>query len=594
MNPFVDLKVEGPIALSTAASRAEALKYIEEQIRVYTSIMNYYKSRHNSFTITCRIPSEILAIIFGQVVDDAHQECWGPGLGKQSQRRPSFSWIGRISHVCSHWREVALSTPDLWSTIQISYQAKWALETLLNRSRDVELSLIMWDSVHLEEVLGSHLPRIKNLNADQISLEGIHVLSRLLGERRDASTHLKMERLEMSSYAWAVQPQLPDSIFTALAPSAPLKHLALAGFGINWACVHLLNNLETFHISSIPETRRPLPVQVVRFLSQMPTLRHFSVDQMDPRWELSPSHDPDLDAQSSRIELKSLEHVKVACENPFILASFFNSLTLTNEIVEFVSKIDLSETSIQIADISVHLRALAQSMDNAHEGIISKAILKNRSIRFWKSENDLHFGPVSEYTSPQTTARVKGLAQAMIDLKGRSSRNTVSTFISNVLQGLRLDYLVSLEVNPGVNGFQVDMPMDVWTMIGDLPRIAHLTIHHYADHAFKVMESACPGLRKDMVEQSNAAALADTNNTVLDTARPTFPALTTLVFRRWNPWLESISMMMTDRLLGLVKLRAGANLPIKVLRFEFCLNVAEDTEFLHDLRQTVDQVIIVE
>ncbi|KAG6830968.1 hypothetical protein H0H92_013680 [Tricholoma furcatifolium] len=313
MNPFIDLKVEEPIALSTVASRAKTLKYIEKQIRVHASIITYYKRRHNAYTITCRIPTEILAIIFGQVVSDAHPEEAYSGLGKRLQRRPSFFWIGRISHVCSHWREVALSTPDLWSTIQVNYRAAWALDMLIQRSKNIDLSVIMWDSVSeedLEKLVGSHLHRIKNLNADPVG--EFQKITRLLGRRHDASTYSKMERLEMCSHAFAMENEFPDSIINALAPSAPLKHLALAGYGINWKLVHLFKSLETFHISYIPAQHRPSPVQVIRFLSQMPTLKHVSVAKIGPLQEVSPQDDHD--ARNSRIELNPLNtsksHVK--------------------------------------------------------------------------------------------------------------------------------------------------------------------------------------------------------------------------------------------------------------------------------------------
>ncbi|KAG6830969.1 hypothetical protein H0H92_013681 [Tricholoma furcatifolium] len=158
--------------------------------------------------------------------------------------------------------------------------------------------------------------------------------------------------------------------------------------------------------------------------------------------------------------------------------------------------------------------------------------------------------------------------------------------MSIVLPGLRLDYLVSLEVN-----LCVAIDMDVWTMIGELPRLAHLTLHQYADNAFKILELACPEMHDDTGEQSDAVASEDTNlHTVLEIARPTFLALTTLVLRKWNPQQP---LPKRKKILRLVKRRAGANMPIKALRFEICADLVEE-KFLSDLRQIVDQVIVVE
>ncbi|KAG6809188.1 hypothetical protein H0H92_001229, partial [Tricholoma furcatifolium] len=244
------------------------------------------------------------------------------------------------------------------------------------------------------------------------------------------------------------------------------------------------------------------------------------------------------------------------------------------------------------------------TLDDAHEGFISKVLLTECSVQFWKSEDD---GPVvrvpitgsfsdsesqqSEYTSPQTPAvGVEELPRGRIDFDSKSlTSDEIWTFMLNVLPGLRLNYLVSLEVIL----YGLNMHMNVWTMLGDLPSVAHLTLHHYADNPFKVMELACPGMRDDTAEQSDAVpvASADTNPyTVLETARPKFPALTTLVLRKWNLHERSTER---ERLLSLVKLRARANLPIKALRFEFCSDLAED-KFLRDLRQIVDEVVVVE
>ncbi|KAG6824109.1 hypothetical protein H0H92_007994 [Tricholoma furcatifolium] len=417
-----------------------------------------------------------------------------------------------------------------------------------------------------------------------------------------------MEKLEMRAYISSPDTGFPDKILTTLASSASLKYLALDGFGVYWGHVQLLKGLETFHISSIPERHRPLAVQVLYFLSQMPTLKHFSVDRIHPLWGASPSHDLTSGEQTLKIELKSLEHIKVACENPSILASFFNSLTFTNGAVEYISSIDLTGTPTTFAHISAYLRTLAQSMDNAYEGLITKAFLKECSVQFWKSEDDLHSRPVvqvpvtvsfsesgsqqSEHTLPQTAAvRVEELPRGRIDFNsfGTSVRVYEYTFMFNVLPGLRLNYLVSLEVD------LYGLHMEVWKMLGDLPSLAHLTLHHYyTDNLFKIMELGCPRISDDTAEQSEAVPIAWANtdlHTVLGIAGPTFPALTTLVFRNWRGFYR---LEIRETLVNVVKLRARANMPIKALRFEICADLVEVKDrFLSDLQHIVDQVIVV-
>ncbi|VDC06420.1 unnamed protein product [Peniophora sp. CBMAI 1063] len=89
------------------------------------------RRRHNASILINTIPVEILAIIFRFLVVFAP-----PG-----QRAPGdLGWITRATHVCSHWREVALATPRLWSTPSFVLSQKWAHE-MLARAKNAHLSL---------------------------------------------------------------------------------------------------------------------------------------------------------------------------------------------------------------------------------------------------------------------------------------------------------------------------------------------------------------------------------------------------------------------------------------------------------------------
>ncbi|KAG6829058.1 hypothetical protein H0H92_005832 [Tricholoma furcatifolium] len=133
----MDPKVEEPNC-NTPHSRAEALGYIQEQIRVHSSALHYYKKRWNALNITCRIPTEILTSMFLQV--GLRNAPWEAET--KYYCAPPLTWITPISHVCSHWREAALSTPSLWSTIHV--ESPGALQ-MLERSKGIALSVIAYD-----------------------------------------------------------------------------------------------------------------------------------------------------------------------------------------------------------------------------------------------------------------------------------------------------------------------------------------------------------------------------------------------------------------------------------------------------------------
>ncbi|KAH9886938.1 hypothetical protein C8Q73DRAFT_668912 [Cubamyces lactineus] len=101
-----------------------------------------------------RIPVEILAQIFGCATEEE------PGMltGIDIRHRGVYylhtyvapSSLGAITHVCSHWRAVALNTPDLWRRVDV-YEHVEPLTMALNRSRNKTID------VSLHRVAGAQL-----------------------------------------------------------------------------------------------------------------------------------------------------------------------------------------------------------------------------------------------------------------------------------------------------------------------------------------------------------------------------------------------------------------------------------------------------
>ncbi|KAF8351743.1 hypothetical protein F5887DRAFT_1277545 [Amanita rubescens] len=65
------------------------------------------------------LPNEILGHVFIQVVQDQ-----GLPVAFPMRKKIALPQLA-ISHVCSHWRKVALRTPELWSSTQLSYLMKY-------------------------------------------------------------------------------------------------------------------------------------------------------------------------------------------------------------------------------------------------------------------------------------------------------------------------------------------------------------------------------------------------------------------------------------------------------------------------------------
>ena len=84
-----------------------------------------------------RLPREVLSAVFQVVVYD-----WSLSIQASEGRSLSYSWA-TMTHVCNHWRNVALETTTLWTHIIVHKQR--LIETLLQRSRSSGLFIYYWE-----------------------------------------------------------------------------------------------------------------------------------------------------------------------------------------------------------------------------------------------------------------------------------------------------------------------------------------------------------------------------------------------------------------------------------------------------------------
>ncbi|KAF9236715.1 hypothetical protein BU15DRAFT_49671, partial [Melanogaster broomeanus] len=97
------------IAALQARKQAIANEAFHVQYSIYT-LQSRIAQITNETAPVSRLPSDVLAIIF------------------EESRRLLYNWAGprrplpievQLSHVCARWRQVALSTPSLWTTIRV-------------------------------------------------------------------------------------------------------------------------------------------------------------------------------------------------------------------------------------------------------------------------------------------------------------------------------------------------------------------------------------------------------------------------------------------------------------------------------------------
>ncbi|KAF8414924.1 hypothetical protein L210DRAFT_3539836, partial [Boletus edulis BED1] len=123
------------------------------------------------------LPSDVLAIIFEESRCLLNQ--W-PG-----PRRPLPVEV-QLSHVCSRWRQVALSSPALWTTIRVPILHKeTAVRTYFQRCKqcplDIHIGPMLSDKRIMELISSLLLPRIPQFRQLILDTEDRQELFDVLG-----------------------------------------------------------------------------------------------------------------------------------------------------------------------------------------------------------------------------------------------------------------------------------------------------------------------------------------------------------------------------------------------------------------------------
>ena len=115
------------------SARDAAISTIDNGIDATRQFVHSLLIRRNALVPFSNLPSEILAQVFHRLVLEE--------LPLSVSGIRNLGWV-RVTHVCRHWRQVALNDPSLWAKITgITTNAKWISEMLVrakNEPLDIE------------------------------------------------------------------------------------------------------------------------------------------------------------------------------------------------------------------------------------------------------------------------------------------------------------------------------------------------------------------------------------------------------------------------------------------------------------------------
>ncbi|KAF8066576.1 hypothetical protein FPV67DRAFT_1197081 [Lyophyllum atratum] len=273
-----------PSAFCNERERIAAYAQICCEIEKLEAQIRDWKKRHNALSLSSRLPAEILSYIF-QCVAQAER-------GEERMRR--LKWI-RVTHVCTHWRHIALESPRLWTDVPF-VNTKWAPEMLRRAKRallTVEAEVGLEKFGHIKDVL-AYLPRAQRLSlfdgTPSNDRTAFHVA---LSKLRNAPF------LEICKVHGDLHPEnSPNTLPVEFLIDAPkLRSLSLKFYGLSWTSSLLNSSLTTLELSETPREAQPSMAQLIYALERTRNLEVLvlsSALRNDGDDALPPSHSAHL------------------------------------------------------------------------------------------------------------------------------------------------------------------------------------------------------------------------------------------------------------------------------------------------------------
>ncbi|KAF6759728.1 hypothetical protein DFP72DRAFT_115738 [Ephemerocybe angulata] len=282
------LELEHDICIRKSRQNAARILELEHDIRIL-------KTCQNSTPTVNRLPPEVLSHIFLNLFWT--MEC-------EYEEDKKVCWIFS-THVCRHWRAVALGCAALWTNFMFDMHGE-LIRTVLPRSKNLPLSVALKCGGLLDiDALGEVLSQTTRLRHVVLSPR-IGPNPPQLGRRRFYSDPKPDQRYEPPSftaalgrmgplapllttlsvsYTYLTGPEkLPENFLSEGAPA--LKHLKLDKFNLHWSRIPFWSTLKTLHLVSIGDYYPQFPAMLETFRG-LPLLERLTLGDILPQCRFS-------------------------------------------------------------------------------------------------------------------------------------------------------------------------------------------------------------------------------------------------------------------------------------------------------------------
>lgn len=207
------------------------------------SISQY--TRKNLFAPINKLPVELLAHIFQLVAR------------REARSGRKLGWIRSVTHICSHWREIAFACPSLWTIVDWSNPE--CAQMMIERAKSLPLSVQMFQYQINNE---AEVEAMKRVLAEMHRIASL----RLFASRKQLEQLLKtlqnkpapkLKRLLLSNDSPHSHLNLPYTLFGGEdTPSLEYASFARCFFS-KWALPARFGNVTYFSLHLVRERRRP-------------------------------------------------------------------------------------------------------------------------------------------------------------------------------------------------------------------------------------------------------------------------------------------------------------------------------------------------
>jgi hypothetical protein len=255
---------------------------LEESIRAL-------KSRRNELSPISRLPVEILCNIFSLRLIEGNIYC--------SSRNPK-SWTN-FSQVSQHWRTTALSAPELWTEIPLSYP-RWAQEMLI-RSKMAKLTIrsgFSFDASNTKAIETVRLCLYEMNRVEELKLPTIpgSILEKFFRDSPKSAPQLHTLCIGSHSFRFVKGFSVHEDFF---CDTERLQRVELINCKISWDS-RLLTGLTRLRLEDSLKANSSI-IQVLHALQRMPALTDLRLHDSIPDDSEGPSTYPVVDLPCLRV-----------------------------------------------------------------------------------------------------------------------------------------------------------------------------------------------------------------------------------------------------------------------------------------------------